>query len=183
LQLVENLRAQTKHNTAAAGILDHRAVSGAAPMVAAKPTRLLVKESKLPDVTTKLNTEDLTLLLSQPVELNLAAAKLNDLRQRVGYKYVLVGEEGGYPTTRIIYWDFVIVIPAGPVIITLAIPAPISQKHGIFDATRILRVIDLENATIVGESFDLLRAEEDDDEFSGGQISDGISNMKLGKGQ
>ena len=127
--------------------------------------------------------EDLTLLLSQPVELNLAAAKLNDLRQRVGYKYVLVGEEGGYPTTRIIYWDFVIVIPAGPVIITLAIPAPISQKHGIFDATRILRVIDLENATIVGESFDLLRAEEDDDEFSGGQISDGISNMKLGKGQ
>ena len=181
LPIQEKSQIQPQKNTAVAGILDRRGVSGAGPAHSLSATKILVEKANLPDVSGKINAEDLVLLLKQPIELSLAAAKLRDLKQRLGYRYVLVGEQGGDPATVRSFWDMGMIVPLGVIIVYFTIPIETSREHGIMHATRVLRVIDLEQAQIASESYALLRDRKEESEFSGGEISDGLSNMKLAK--
>jgi hypothetical protein len=179
LPLGEDLNAQVQNKIAVAGILDRRSVNGARPALSVSATKLLVEEAKIPDVSGQLNNEELSLLLAQPLELAVTTRLLKSLGQRIGQRYVVVGEQGAYPITELTVWDSLIVIPAGYVVVWFTVPIPISQQHGIMHATRVLRVIDLDQARIVGESFALLRDKHDAGEFTRGEISDGLSNINL----
>lgn len=181
LALKENRYEQTKKDTAVAGVLDRRGVSGAQSMISKSVTKVLVEKAEVPDVSGRLTAEEIALLLSQPVELALARPQLHDLKQRLGYRFVIVGEQGGDSVTESSYWDVGMVIPAAVVVIYFSIPVEISREQGVMNATRVLRVIDLEQAQIVSESYALLRDHKDEGEFTGGEIVDGLASMKLVK--
>lgn len=181
LALKENRYEQMKNGTGVAGVLDRRGISGASPMISVPVTKLLVEKAKVPDVSGQLKADEIMLLLSSPVELAVAKPQLHNLRQRLGYRFVIVGEQGGDSVMERAYWDVGLVIPAAVVIIYVSIPVEISRELGVMHATRVLRVIDLEQAQIVGESYTLLRDHRDEGEFTGGEIADGLASIKLAK--
>lgn len=181
IPLKENMNTQMHMDIANAGILDHRGVNGSLPVISASASRLLVEATKFPDVSGRLNAEELSLLLSQPVELAIATQQLRNLGQRLGYRYVVVGEQGAYPVTERSTWDVIVVVPTPVVVVAGSIPINTSQKQGVMHATRVLRVIDLEHAQIISESYELLRDHNDEGEFTSGEIAKGLSSMNLAK--
>ena len=70
-------------------------------------------------------------------------------------------------------------VPTPWVIVWWNFPVPVSRRNAVPHATRILRVVDLGTATVVGESYELLRDRPDGGEFSDGEVRGGLSAMSL----
>jgi hypothetical protein len=116
--------------------------------------------------------------MGSPAELAARHAELQLLRDRLGHRYVLAGEQGADPVLHQTMWDMVFAVPLGYVIITFTVPVPISRETGVRHGTHIVRVIDLDEATIVAESFELLRGTEHAD-FSDEQVREALHSIGL----
>lgn len=172
------LQQQVRGDLAVGGLVDRR--SGAAGgTLSAQGTSTLAQQAGAPDVSAQLDAAEIALLLSGPAALSLNAAQLAALRERLGHRYVLVGEQGREPVTHVFFWDVFIVIPMPYVVVWFNIPVEASRQDGVPHATRVLRVIDTANATVVGESYDLLHDAPQDGEFSDGQVGSGLTAMGL----
>ena len=169
---------QVDGDLAVGGLLDRRAgtTNGA---LSAHGTTMLAQRAGAPDESARLAAAEIDLLLSGPAELALNAGQLAALRQRVGHRYVLVGEEGREPVTHVLFWDVLIVVPSPWFAVAWNIPVAVSRKDGVPHATRVLRVIDLASATVVAESYELLRDAPDEGEFSDGEVNAGLTAMGL----
>ncbi|TMB48187.1 MAG: hypothetical protein E6J56_25560 [Deltaproteobacteria bacterium] len=177
-ELDSGLRQQVRGDLAVAGVLDRR--SGEESTVpCARGTAALARRAGAPDVSGRLDASEVALLLSGPAQLSLNAPQLAALRDRLGHRYVVVGEEGREPVTHVLFWDVFVVVPTPWVIVWWNFPVPVSRRNAVPHATRILRVVDLGTATVVGESYELLRDRPDGGEFSDGEVRGGLSAMSL----
>lgn len=82
LPLPKDFGAQTRKNTAAAGILDRRGLNGTTPTISMSATKLLVEETRVSDVSGALKSDEFSLLLSQPIELAMAKKRVQDIGNR-----------------------------------------------------------------------------------------------------
>jgi len=181
IPLTGNMSSQLSNEIAVAGVLNRQGLPGIQSSLSESSTKLLVEKSKVPDMSAKLMYEDILLLLSQPVELVVATPKLHELKQRIGYRYAIVGEQGADPVTELSYWDMGIGIPIPPVLIMFNVPIKLSQQAGVKHATRVLRIVDLEQAEIISEYYALLLDHNDVGAFTEDEIAEGVTTMKIGK--
>jgi hypothetical protein len=180
LAIDKNLKTQVKKDLAVGGILTRQTASNTKSAISPEASKLLMNEIISKNVTVQLSSEELELLLSGPTELSMSEQTLRNLKDRIGHRFVIVGEQGGYPISRILYWDIGYCIFLGAAIICSAIPVKMSEVHDYFrNAKRIIRVIDLDQARIIGESYEVLRDEEDGNIFTSGQISDALDYLNF----
>jgi hypothetical protein len=179
LPVPEPLRGQVRADLAVGAIVDRHSGGTAGGEIAGGATRSLVERAQGTDVSGQLTDGELALLLSAPSDLAMRAGELSQLRERLGRRYVLVGERGSQPVNHVLFWDALIVIPAPYVTVWFTIPIPVSREPGVPHATRVLRVIDLAEAAIVAESYELLRDRPDEGEFSAGQVRAGLRALEI----
>jgi hypothetical protein len=175
----EKCRAQVKNDLVVGGILTRQAATKNTPSTSEEANKLLMKGVNCTTSPAQISSEDLALLLSGPSELSINAQYLRKMKQRLGHRFVMVGEQGGYPISKYLNWGIGWFIPAGPVIIFGSFPVTLSKEHDIQHAKRIIRVVDLDQARIIGESYEVLRDEDDGENFTSGQVSNAISSLKF----
>lgn len=175
--LAAGLQQQARGDIAVGGLLDRR--GGANGTNAAQQSLALAQQAGAVDASGRLGGAEIALLLSGPAELLLNAPKLAALHERLGHRYVLVGEAGREPVAHVLFWDLFIVVPTPYIVLWFNIPVEVSREDAVAHATRVLRIVDLATATVVGESFALLRDAPEEGEFSESEMGAGLTEMGL----
>lgn len=180
LPLKTDPQSTIKGAIAVAGVLDCQ-VKDKKPFPCKDATERLVKDSGFPDHSAKITSDDLALLLADPLTLSVYRQQLSDIRQRLGFRYALAGKQGAHAVSSYTIWQVIVVVPIPPVVVWFTIPVPVSEKHGFLGSERILRVVDLDQAKVVSESFTLLRDHDANGILQSTDITEGISSMMLSK--
>ncbi len=119
--------------------------------LAAPVSLRLAQASGLADLTGRLTAGDSAQLLAEPSRLVFARDGLRALQERVGQRYVLIGELG---TSRIgTSQEWVAILWFTPFV---AVPFPFARREGVDQPAFALRVVDLETGRIEAEFFAML---------------------------
>lgn len=176
--LTGDTQSAIKENIGVAGVLNCQ-VKDRQPFLCKDSTERLAKDSGFPNYSEKMTPDDLALLLADPLTLSVYGQQLGAIRQRLGSRYILAGKHGAHAVSSYTIWHVIVVIPIPPVVAWFTIPVPISAKHGLLSSEQVLRIVDLEQAKVVSESYSLLRDYEADGILSSSEITDGLSRMML----
>lgn len=179
LPLPEAARDDLRGGLAVVGVLDRRLPESSTAAVSLSATRLLVTAAKASDLSDRVNADEVAFLLSSPAKLLVESTRLQELRRRLGHRYAVVGEQGSTVVTYLLMWDAVWVIPLPFVAVVFTTPFQMSNDPAAQRATRVLRVVDLETASIVGESYEVLRDSSGDGEFTGREFASGLTAMRV----
>ncbi len=136
---------------AVAGVLARR--PGEAGTTEPAAAAALSAESGAPDASAKLSISDLSLLLASPARLRARSEQRRAIEQRVGHRFVLVGEASAAPTDELRSWIVQIVIPIPFIWISFGIPFQYAANANVPHATTSTRIVDLESGAIVAATF------------------------------
>lgn len=107
------------------------------------------------DGTAEFSPDDLVLLLASPSSIHAAADRLRVLEERIGNRFVLVGEASTAPTDEFRSWIIQIVLPIPFIWISFGIPVNYAANPDVPHATTSTRIIDLRRAEIVSAYFQI----------------------------
>ena len=181
MKLDASVNAHVVNDLAVGGILDRSAGGESQPTIASEPTKLLIEMAQGVDRSTSMGPKTLGFLLQSPLELSMNAETLRKVQGVLGHRYVLLGAQGSSPVRHVVYWRPIIIIPAPYVIISFAFDVKVSQKANVAHASRLVRVVDLENATILAESLEVLRDDAAGSGFTRRQVLDALQAVNVAK--
>ena len=130
-----------------------------------------------------MSEQDLEGLLASPSTIRNSTSELQALANRVGNRYVLVGEASTAPTDERKKWIIQIVVPIPYLWISFGIPVEYASALDAPHATVSARVIDLQRGEILAASFEV-GSDIDADEapaFDNSAASRAIKRMSLAK--
>jgi hypothetical protein len=107
------------------------------------------------DRSATLSDQDLEVLLASPSEMREAVAQLHSLSNRIGHRYVLVGEASTAPTDVQRSWIIQVILPIPFLWISFGIPVQYASYPDLPHSTVSARVIDLERGEILAASFEV----------------------------
>ncbi|MGH0036063.1 MAG: hypothetical protein ACQGVK_13630 [Myxococcota bacterium] len=124
-----------------------------------------------------LDTPALRLLLQPPAALAASGHALAEVRQQLGHRYAAVAARDAIELRHRTTWDVIIVIPTPWIIFWWNWPIPMSSPKTVPHDTAVVRIVDLDGARIVGESFLLRRGKARGKPFKKSQLSDALEEL------
>jgi hypothetical protein len=179
--LSENQQRVVAKDLAVAGVLTRRpGESGARlPKASARFARLTGAD----DQSSSMSEQDLEVLLASPSTIRSSTSALQDVANRIGHRYVLVGEASTAPTDERKSWIIQIVVPIPFLWISFGIPVEYASTLDAPHATASARVIDLQRGEILAASFEVGSDIDADEvpEFANSAASRAVKRMSLAK--
>jgi len=166
-----------RSDIAAAGVLVESDLAASAPEASTGEGVALATALNQPAVSPPLDASTLALLLQQPDELAASAAALRDVRARLGHRFAAVGWRRVVPLSHSSDWNVVVVIPIPYVWVWFSYPVRMSGEDGVPHDERIMRIVDLDRAEIVSESYLLERGKANRDPYSRRQLSAALAKL------
>jgi len=124
-----------------------------------------------------LDVASLLLLLEPPASLAARSAELQSLRSRLGHRYAAVASRGvtrlGHSST----WDVILVIPTPWIFLWFNWPIPIQSPSTHPHDADVARIVDLDRAEIVAESFVVRRGAAKQKPYDRGQLEDAFEAL------
>jgi hypothetical protein len=163
---------------AVAGVLA-RPTSDTAGGASASPEEAaaLADATGRPLVQPALDTTELRILLQPPAALAASRHALERIRQRVGHRYAAVAARDAIGLRHRTTWDVIVVLPTPWIIFFWNWPIPMSSPKTVPHDTSVVRIVDLDRAAILGESFLLRRGKARGKPFTTGQLSGALEEI------
>lgn len=180
IPVAEELHAPLAQSIAAAGILDRRnggQAAGALPDGADRIARALGIE----DASDRISPEDLAVLEATPAALQVHADRLRSLQERLGKRYLVSGTAGIGSVDVEKRWVILVVIPIGYSVVSIPIPVTYGEETDQPRAALTMRVVDLQEAEIVGTSVDVQVNEVEKGDFDAGSVKQALKTLELEK--
>jgi len=165
---------------AAAGVLVESGAGGAAPSASADEGAALAEALGRPVMSSPLDASSLELLLQQPDGLAASASGLRELRARLGHRFAAVGWRRVVPVSHSSFWNVVVVIPIPYIWVWFNYPVRMAGESGVPHDEQIMRIVDLERAEIVSETYLLARGKASEKPYSRRQLSAALKKMGWG---
>ncbi len=164
----------------AAGVLVESGPDGGRPRASTEEGAALAEALGGPVMSPPLDAATLELLLQQPDGLAASAPALRELRDRLGHRFAAVGWRRVVPLSHSSFWNVIIVIPIPYIWVWLNFPVQMSGDSGVPHDERIMRIVDLDRAEIVSESYLLARGKASEKPYSRRQLSAALKKMGWG---
>lgn len=147
----EDIRSGVQTDLAVVGALDLRQPTNQPSLQSVEATRVLVGQIDLPNASEHVSPEDVATMLATPETIRGHAKELAQLERRVGHRYVLAGALVTVPVDETRRW----VAEVSGTYMLVEIPFTYAHSPAAPYVAVALRVVDLESAEVIAESFEI----------------------------
>ena len=146
-------RSDVVEDLAVAGVLTRRPGESGTKLQASAAR--LAKLSGADDQSASMSELELVALLDSPSAIRDSMRSFASLAERIGHRYVLVGEASTAPTDELKSWIIQIVVPIPYIWISFGIPVEYASNQDAPHETVSARLIDLREGKILAASFEV----------------------------
>lgn len=130
-----------------------------------------------PLVRPALDAPELGLLMQPPAALAASAGALSRIRDRIGHRYAAIAARDALGLRHRTTWDVIVVLPTPWIIFFWDWPIAMSNPSIVPHDTASVRIVDLDRAVIVGESFLLRRGKAKGRPLDAGQLEEALEEI------
>ncbi len=165
----------------AAGVLIEPPPGQGAPQAAVEEAGHLADALGRASALPALDVASLELLLQPPDLLSANATKLRDLRFRLGHRFAAVAWRRTSQLRHSTTWNATIVVPLPFLWVFFNWPIPVTSPSSVAHDARMVRIVDLERAELVSESFLVTRGSADEKPFTRRELRSALDEIEWGK--
>ncbi len=165
----------------AAGVLVEPPPGRGAPEASSDEVQHLADALGRTAASPALDVATLEMLLQPPDLLAANAARLRDLRGRLGHRFAAVAWRRTSPLRHSTTWNATIIVPLPIIWVFFNWPIPMTSPSTVPHDARMVRIVDLERAELVSESFLMARGSADEKPFTRRQLSSALGEIEWGQ--